>query len=439
MNFLMKGPLFRPSAFPPLVVLLLLILAATTLPLLAQSTNAAPAAPSATSADDFGQYLADHESDLAPFFADNAGDIFKQGLPVFIGMLGWVILFSMLLGWGLDILLSRGFAFFFAPAFAEWKRAVIYATGQLFLSFVYKCLMGIAIVFSLNLTQAFLAICIVVGLLMLVEFAAQVVWVLYLYRTSFTSSLLFYLLVIVVQIAGGFLLAGPFLGTHAPGSITRFIDSAITPRLQAGIDSARHDVASAQAESNAAKSRTNDILDQVSQAQAEKERLTRQIEEKKNSDIYILAQVLKVRANGDLTSARDQLAAFPSKFPSSPLNTQVRAQLSDVDNQLAMAALQQKQQQADSAREAATARADLLDRAGKGEVTLSEMRQALINKTRAQVKELLGAPSDTGPDSWGYRRQMIVNPLTNEKHGLMIYFSEGLVQGVDYDRNGGSR
>ena len=100
---------------------------------------------------------------------------------------------------------------------------------------------------------------------------------------------------------------------------------------------------------------------------------------------------------------------------------------------------QKKQEEADAARAAAQARADLLARAGKGEVTLSEMRQALIGKTRAQVSDLLGQPSETASDSWGYRQQMILNPLTNEKHGLTVYFNEGIVQSVDYDMNGGTQ
>jgi DNA-binding transcriptional regulator YdaS (Cro superfamily) len=116
-----------------------------------------------------------------------------------------------------------------------------------------------------------------------------------------------------------------------------------------------------------------------------------------------------------------------------------RAQLAQVNSQLAVEEAQKKQEEADAARAAAQARADLLARAGKGEVTLSEMRQALIGKTRAQVSNLLGMPSETASNSWGYRQRMILNPLTNEKYGLMVYFTEGAVQSVDYNRNGGSQ
>ncbi len=62
------------------------------------------------------------------------------------------------------------------------------------------------------------------------------------------------------------------------------------------------------------------------------------------------------------------------------------------------------------------------------------MRQALVGKSRADVRALLGAPSDTGSDQWNYQQQMIVNPLTSEQTGLTVYFSEGSVQSVDYNR-----
>jgi len=97
-------------------------------------TFGAQAAPAG--GEDFGQYLADHQADLTPFFIKNASDLFKLAVPVLMGVMGWVILFTMLAGWVIDVLMSRGFAFLFAPAFAELKRTVIYATGRLFLSLV---------------------------------------------------------------------------------------------------------------------------------------------------------------------------------------------------------------------------------------------------------------------------------------------------------------
>ena len=419
--------------------ILLLGLAWTVLPLLAEGTNAAPTSPIQPSGEDFGQYLADHQDDLAPFFQKNAEDLVKAAVPLVMGLAGWIVFLTMLVGWGIDVLMSRGFAFFFAPAYAEWKRSAVYASGRLFLSLVYTCLMGLAIVFCLGLTHAGIIILSAIVVLMFVSLAAQLVWVLYMYRTHFGIAVLFYVAVIVVHSFAGLLLTGPLLGSRASGTVTKFVDAAITPRLNAEVESTRHELMKVKADRDSIHAKTSEVSNQINQAQAEKDRLGQEIEEKKSSDIYVLAQIIKVRANGDLASAHDQLAAFPAKFPSSSLNPLAQSQLADVNNQIAAAAVREKQQESEQAAAAAQARADLLNKAARGEVTLSEMRQALINKSRAQVKDLLGPPNDTGPDSWGYRQRMILNPLTSERHGLIVNFSEGLVQGVDYDHQGGTQ
>jgi hypothetical protein len=388
--------------------------------------------------EDFGQYLADHQADLAPFFKNNAEDLFKLGVPLLMGMTGWVIVFTMLVGWGIDVLMSRGFAFFFAPAFAQLKRAAIYATGRLFLSFVYTGLMGLAIVFSLGLSHAGIIITLALILLLAVAFAAQVVWVLYLYRTDFSVSVIFYLAIIVVHTLVGFLIAKPVIGFRASSVATDFVDQVITPRIQAETESMRRELATADSAREATGTKVDDLQRQIAAAQKEQYQLGNEIEEKKNSDVYVFSQIVQAHARGELDSARNQLTAFLAKFPSSSLNAMAQAQLAQVNDQIVVEEAQKKQEEADAARAAAQAQADLLAQAAKGEVTLSEMRQALIGKTREQVGNLLGPPSDTASDSWGYRQQMILNPLTNEKYGLMVYFTEGMVQGVDYNRNGGS-
>jgi DNA-binding transcriptional regulator YdaS (Cro superfamily) len=433
---MIRGFLFHPHfRFPRVGLgLVILLLSALSLPLLADiSIGGAPA-----NNEDFGQYLVDHQDDLAPFYTKNAGDMVKLAVPLLMSMLGWVIIFTMLLGWGVDVLMSRGFAFFFAPAYGDWKRSIVYATGRLFLSFLYTCLISLAIVLSLGWAQALTIISVVVLLLVLVAFAAQIVWILYLYRTGFGLSIAFYIVLAVVHVIAGVLLTQPIMGSRAPAMATNFIDRAITPRLQAEADSTRAEYVKVKSSTDAVQARVVDLQGQIAQSQAEQDRLRREIEEKKNSDIYILAQIVKARATGDLASAHEQLVAFPTRFPTSPLDALAGMQLSQVNDQMAVELAQKKQRDADEARAQAAARADLLARAAKGEVTLSEMRQALIGKTRAQVSDLLGTPSETASDTWGYSRQMIVNPQTNEKHGLTVNFSVGIVQGVDYDRNGGT-
>jgi hypothetical protein len=60
------------------------------------------------------------------------------------------------------------------------------------------------------------------------------------------------------------------------------------------------------------------------------------------------------------------------------------------------------------------------------------MRRVLIGKSRAEVSALFGPPTETASDRWGFAQRMIVNPLTNEKSGLAVYFNDGAVQSVDY-------
>lgn len=396
----------------------------------AQTTGTPP-----DSGSSFGQYLVDHQDDLAPFFTQNSGIFLKQAVPLFMGMLGWVVLLTMLVGWGIDVLLSRGFAFLFAPAHADWKRSILYATGRLFLSFIYTCLMALAIVFCLGLEHALLVIGITVIVLLLVALAAQLVWILYLYRTSFGISLVFYIVVAIIHGVAGALLTGPIFASQAPSAITSFIDTAVTPKLRADVDSTRHDLAAAKSDLASVQSRANDLQNRIAQAQTEKGKLQQEIEAKKHSDIYVFAEIMKTRAGGNLASAHKQLEAFVIKFPNSPLLTLAHGQLADLDAQMAAEAAQEKQHEAEAARVAAAARADLLGRAARGAVTLSEMRGALIGKSRDQVKDLLGAPSATDLEKWTYYARMIVNPLTNEKTGLVVNFSEGSVQGVDYCRD----
>ncbi len=402
-------------------------LVAVPLPALADAVAPAP------DRGNFGQYLIDHQDILGPFFSDNAADIFRLAVPVVLGMVAWVIVITMVAGWAVDVLLSRGFAYFFAPAFAEIKRSVIYASGRLFLSFVYSGLLTLAIVFSLKLTYGPAIMGVAVVILLLVALAAQLVWILYLYRTNFAVSGVFYLAVIVVHTILALLIAEPIIGLKSNAAVTEFVDEAITPRLKAEAIVTRQQLAAAQAARDSVKTKATDLQSQVSDAKAEDDQLRAEIEAKKNSDLYVFSRIVQARARGELASAHDQLTAFLVKFPNNSMSALAHAQLDEINSQMVVVDTQKKQDEADALRATQTARADLLARAAKGEVTLSEMRRALIGKSRTDVKELLGLPMDTGTDSWGYRRQMILDPINNEKHGLTIYFSEGAVQGVDYD------
>jgi hypothetical protein len=409
---------------------MILLMAGATRPLFAQGTAPAPA-----DSNDFGQYVVDHQDELAPFFSKNAGDFLRLAVPVLLGAAGWVVTITMLLGWVVDVLMSRAYAFFYAPAFADWKRSLLYATVGLFLSFIYAAMMGLAIVFLLPLAHSGLIIVLAIFFLGLVDVAAQIVWILYLFRTDFGVSIVFFIVLVVVHAITGFLVAQPILGAHASPEMTSFVDNAVVPRLQAEVHSIRQQLTEVTSGHDSAQAQVGEAQTQIAQAEADQDRLVREIEEKKNSDIYCFAQIIKARARGELQTAHDDLAAFPGKFPNSSLDAQALAQLAAVNDQIAAAEARHKLEEANAEHAAAVARAELLAQAAKGDATLSAVRQALIGKSRSQVSDLFGAPSGTASDQWSYRQQMILNPLTGEHTGLTVYFNEGVVQSVDYNRD----
>jgi hypothetical protein len=362
--------------------------------------------------EDFGHYLADHQSELAPFFAKNSGEFVTKGMPLMLKWVGRIMLATVVVGWIVDVALSRGFSGLFAPALARLTRAVVYATGRLVISIIVTILFSLAIVLASGMPYlAAMAISITIAFALLAA-AAQVAWIRYLYRTDVFISLLFFITLAVIH---GFIALGisaPLVGAPANDEAKAFVNDTVVPKLE--------DEAAAT------------LQDQISQSTSDIAHVKQEIEEQKKSPGYLYSQLVKVHANGDLEAARKGFTDFLTQFPDSPFTGLAKGQLTQVQNEMVTQAAEKKQADANAVAAAAAARADLLARAAKGEVTLSQMRDALIGKTTTDVSALFGAPTETGSVRWGYAQQMILNPLTNEKFGLTVYFTEGTVQSVDY-------
>ncbi len=290
---------------------------------------------------------------------------------------------------------------------------------------------------AVGLLHSLSLLVVAISLIVLVNFAVQTFLVTAIYRTSIVVSGLFYLGLFVVHLLAGGLVLGPLVKARTAAMMTQFIDQNVASQLKSATTEAKNDLALVAAARDKAKAAQAEARNQLDQANADLEKLHRQIEDKKNSEAFVYGRVVRIYAGGDLPAARDQFTAFLAKFPSGSEAGPAQALLAQIDSELAAREAQKKQAEADALRAAEQARADLLARAGKGEVTLSEMREALIGKTRDEVNALFGKPSEIGPDRWGYGQRMIVNPMTKEKHGLAIYFKEGAVQGVEYYYGGG--
>jgi hypothetical protein len=390
----------------------------------------APAETSGT--EDFGQFVAHHQADLAPFFEKNRGAFIGQGVPVLLEWLSRVMFVTLGVTWILDIALSRGFSALFAPALARLTRAVVYATGHLVLSLVLGALFSLGVVLVAGWAHLGLVLGLATAGFVVVTAVVQVGWILYLYRTDVFIAALFFLTLVVIH---GFTLLGiaaPMLGAPASATARSFVDGTITPRLEEEIASAKAGLSPLAAARDDAATQVAQLQDQIDQDNAAIKKAQYDIGQQQNSPGYLFSRIMKVHAHGDLAAAQAQLTDFLAQFPDSPFTGLAKGQLTQVQSELAEQAEQKKQTEAAAAQTAAQARADLLARTARGEATLSQMRGALIGKSRDEVAALLGQPTETASNRWGYGRKMILNPLTGEKFGLAVYFSEGLVQGVDY-------
>jgi hypothetical protein len=432
-HFILKRAVFWPCLG------VFFVMAATGSSLVRAAAPAAPPVqtePTAPGKEDFGKYLIDHQDVLAPFFQKHSDDLVKQGIPLALQVLGAIVLMNLILGWMFDIGLGYAFSYFFARPQAKVTKALIYATGRLVIMVVLAVLTGL-IAFGANMVGPLLVLAVAV-LMILVDFVVETIWITVIYRTKFVVAGLFFIALLVTRVIAGALVSGPMIEARVTSKLTQFIDQNLTPVLKNATAEAKHDATAAEAARDKAQADLNAAQDRLNQVTAQADTLRQEIDARKNSDVFAYGRICRTHAQGDLLAARDQLNAFLSKFPPGSLTEAARAQLAMVESELAAQDAQKKQDEADAAQAVAQAQSDFLARASKDGVTLSEARQMLLGKTREAVTSLFGAPTETGPDRLGYSRVIIVNPLTNQKHGLAIYFSEGAVLSVDYYYGGGA-
>jgi DNA-binding transcriptional regulator YdaS (Cro superfamily) len=378
----------------------------------------------------FGHYLADHQDDLAPFFAAHSAELVSDGFHRAFELGGEILVTVLVLTWVLDIILGRLGAIMIAPAQANLNRAEVYASGRLVLGLLLTAILVRDLISCLTLMGPTTTTLVVMTLLAVSAWVVQVVWYHYVYRCTLPGAVVFYAGLLVVHAIAILVVLPVFFSAQIDRAITTYVDQSVAPRLHDEADRARQD--NARGEDQTVKSRVAELEARVNAAQADQQRLEQAIADRKNSAEYLFHDLVKLRAAGNLTEARTQFVAFLRQFPDGPTAAEARTQLGGIDQALAAQAEAKKAQEAESAREAAQARASLLARAAAGQVTLSEMRDALIGKSRAEVTALFGAPTETGANRWGYGQRMIFNPLDDSHLGLTVVFADGFVQGVDY-------
>jgi hypothetical protein len=391
----------------------------------------AAAVPAPSVSPDFPAYLAKHQAELAPFLEQNVCTTLKDGLHILVSVGGNLLLATALFGWVLDVPLSWGFSTVFAPAYAKLTRALIYACGRLVLALMLTVILSFAALVGVN-AGAGLPALMVVAVLAVPAIVVQLFWINYLYRTTTPTSLLFYLTLLAAHALIFVVLVPTMFSKQVDTAITEYMNESVVPCLRTEADKAQHDAAALAAKRDDVQSRATDLQSRITQDQADEQDLQKQIDARKNAPAVLFARLVLLRAQGNLAEAGKGLGDFIAKYPNDPHADAARGQIAAVNQALTAQLALERQQQAETTRATAQARAQLLARAGAGQATLSEMRHALIGKTRAQVLAYFGPPTETGADRWGYGKRMVLDPDTHVARGLTVVFSEGFVQGVDY-------
>ena len=283
-----------------------------------------------------------------------------------MGIATRLLFWTLVACWAIDVFLGRGFAAFFAPGLTKLKRAIVYATGQFAIGMLFSFVFSVVVIFGSGMPYIDVAVPVLAGILFLTSFAIQVGWVIYLYRTNPFISGAFYLGVLGVHLVVGMVVAVPLLNGPASSLATTFVDQKITPQLRDEIEATRQELSTAATSRDQVKAESTETQNKLTTAQTEATDLQKQIDEKKNSETYLFSQIAKLHARGDLAKAHDQFTDFMVKFPSGSLSAAAKAQLDQINTEIATQDAANKQAAADAVQAAAKARADLLDRASKG-------------------------------------------------------------------------
>lgn len=385
--------------------------------------------------ESYGQHLHDHRDEIRPFLKQHQAEIYQEGQPQFLIILAEVLALNLVVGWIFDLVSAYYLSRFFAPSYAKGLQAISFATGHQVLLLVLTLII-LALAFTIGTLMPWYLFIVTIILLLLAFFIVQTIWVSFNYQTGSNVSGQFYLAVLAFH-AVALLICYPIERARTVRATSALVNQVATPQINNYVGDRKHVLALAEEARDKVQGEIADTQAQLAQANANQIELRKEIADRKASEFYVFCRIVHLHAEGDLTTARDQLNDFFIKFPAGKFLDPAKAQLAQIESELAVQEAQRKQAEADAAQVAAQVKADFLARAGRGEIPLSEMHQKLLGKSPADVTDLLGKPSMIQAGQWTYVQQMVNNPLTQEKHGLTIYFVDGFVQSVDFFFGGG--
>lgn len=320
----------------------------------------------------------------------------------------------------------------FAPRHATLLNGFIFAAIPTVLN-----LIGVALTLTQNLPLIFMGNAIIIIAIII----ALIIATMYLYDVGLLTMLLFAVV--------GNLIAGVVMVI-----VTNILLASLTSQLLgSGVDTlagvfakeaspyVAEKVAGLQAEQQELKQQVqteqeklDGLKTQESDAQAEIKQLQAEVASKRQTPQLVYTAIGQLVDQNKIDAAIASYAEFAAKFPGHPLANKAKEQIEILESLKAENEAERKAKRAalvaEEKRQLEVFRQKLADR----QVTLSDIRQAVLGKSRQEVIELLGQADETQANMLIYTDIQVFDPVRNRNRYFIINFLEGRVQGANYIR-----
>lgn len=320
----------------------------------------------------------------------------------------------------------------FAPRHASLLNAVIFAAIPTVLS-----LIGVGLVFTQSLSLIVMGNAII-GIAIII---ALIIATMYLYDVGLLTMLLFALvgnlIAAVLMVVVSNILLASMTAQILGGGMDTLADvyaSKASPFVAKKMEGLQPKQKELEEQLQAEKDKLEGLKTQETAAQESIKKLQAEVASKRQTPQLVYTAIGQLVDQEKTDSAIASYAEFAAKFPGHPLATKAKEQIdvleslkaqTEVDRQAARAALVEEEK-----RQLDIFKKRLADR----EVTLSDIRKAVLGKSRSEVIELLGPADADQANMLIYTEIEVFDPVRNRQRSFIINFLEGRVQGANYIR-----
>lgn len=410
-------------------------------PAAVQSAEAnATAAP--TGPESYADYLARHQANYDAFNDKYGNSILKASLPGLFKIAFHFAVLFLIYNAIIQLLGAWICAKFIVPLKATWKRAGTFSGVQVGTSLVWVLIcygLGRVLIGDDPTRVSLVSVVILILISLALGLGLSIAATKYVYKTNISTSTVFGvgLTVISAVLNVLFFLVFSILFASTMPEVTGhygkpiFIE-CILPFVNKETTEVQKQYDVTSVDLDAARKKQADVDAQTAEAQQQVEAMKQKIAAKDTSDELVYARLGEIADRGKLPQTLAAYEGFIKDRPQSPYVAYAKEQIETTKADMEHMSAQHEQAQAELARSAAMADSVLKEKLSKNQATLSEVRTALLGKSRDEVTALLGAPTQTGSDAYLYDKVLVLEPVTGRQRPFAVLFLEGNVKTVNY-------